>query len=76
MTPSALLRDTLRIYHMSRSELSRRSDLSPWTIRQLVAGKKPITPEIALCLERVLGVRAEVWLEVQWRYELEMAEKD
>ncbi|TVR05410.1 MAG: transcriptional regulator [Phormidium sp. GEM2.Bin31] len=42
-------------------------------INQLIRGKAPITENIAICLENVLGSTAKFWLqrEIQYRSQLE-----
>jgi antitoxin HigA-1 len=42
-------------------------------ISQLVAGKRAMTADTALRLERWLGVSAAFWMNLQKRYELDIA---
>lgn len=43
-------------------------------ISQIVHGKRAITADTALRLARYFGTSAAVWLRLQARYDLEMAE--
>jgi addiction module HigA family antidote len=42
-------------------------------ISQLIAGKRAMTADTALRLERRLGVSAAFWMSLQKRYELDVA---
>ena len=45
----------------------------PNRISQLVAGKRAMTADTALRLERRLGISAAFWMNLQKRYELDLA---
>ncbi len=45
-------------------------------ISQIVNGQRAITVDTAMRLARYFGTSAAVWLRLQVRYELEVAEKD
>jgi addiction module HigA family antidote len=46
----------------------------PLRISQIAAGKRSITADTAMRLARYLGASAAVWLRIQARYELAVAE--
>ena len=46
----------------------------PRRINEIVHGKRGITADTALRLERYFGVSAQFWLNLQTRYELDLAE--
>lgn len=54
----------------SQAELARRAGLTAKLISEIISGKNPVTPETALKLERVLGLKAEVWLGLQSSWDL------
>jgi addiction module HigA family antidote len=54
----------------SQAELARRAGLTPKLVSEIINGKNPVTPETALKLERVLGLKAEVWLGLQSSWDL------
>lgn len=45
--------------------------MPPRRINEIVQGKRAVTAETALRLERYLGWPAQVWLNLQSRYEME-----
>lgn len=67
--PGETLDETLEFLGMSQADLSERTGLSAKHISNIVSGKASITPETAIKLERVLGVKAEFWNNLQKNYE-------
>jgi HTH-type transcriptional regulator / antitoxin HigA len=66
--PGETLRDLMEERSLTQAELSRRLGRPPQAINEIIAGKKEITEETALELERVLQVPAHFWLAREARY--------
>ena len=66
--PGQTLRDLMDERGLSQAELSRRLGRPPQAINEILAGKKEITVDTALELERVLQVPANFWLAREARY--------
>lgn len=66
--PGETLRDLMEERNLSQAELSRRLGRPAQAINEIIAGKKEITEETALELERVLQVPAHFWLAREARY--------
>src|SRR5690348_12121752 len=71
--PGEILADELAELHTSPTQLARELHVPPNRISQLIAGKRAMTADTALRLEKWLGVSAAFWLNLQKRYELEIA---
>jgi antitoxin HigA-1 len=71
--PGEILADELAELNTSPSELARELHVPANRISQLVAGKRAMTADTALRLERWLGVSAAFWMNLQKRYELDLA---
>ena len=71
--PGEILADELAELNTSAAELARQLHVPANRISQLVAGKRAMTADTALRLERWLGVSAAFWLNLQKRYELDVA---
>lgn len=71
--PGWLLESHLEAREMSQAECARRCGRSPKLISEIVSGKAPIEPDTALQLEKVLGLRSEIWLGVEKDYRLYLA---
>lgn len=66
--PGETLVETLDAMGISQAELARRTGRPVQAISEIIQGKKEITPETALALERVLGVPAHVWIRLEADY--------
>ena len=71
--PGEILADELVELNKSPTELARELHVPANRISQLVAGKRAMTADTALRLERWLGVSAAFWMNLQKRYELDLA---
>ena len=71
--PGEILADELVELNKSPTELARELHVPANRITQLVAGKRAMTADTALRLERLLGVSAAFWMNLQKRYELDIA---
>ncbi len=60
---------------LNQSQLSVKCKCSPRKINEIVNGKRAITPEFALVLEKFLGTTAELWVRMQAEYDLSVARK-
>ena len=60
---------------LNQSELARRCGCSPRKINEIVNGKRGVSPEFAITLEKVLGTSAEMWVRMQAEYDLWAARK-
>ena len=59
--PGETLNETLETMRMTRAELANRTGRAKKMIDEIIAGKAAITAETALELERVLGICASFW---------------
>ena len=74
--PGRLLEEYIESADISARELARRCGRSAKMIVEIIAGKAPIEPETALQLERVLGMGADVWLNMESAYRLSLAKAE
>jgi addiction module HigA family antidote len=70
--PGEILADELVELKKTPTELARELHVPANRISQLVAGKRAMTADTALRLERWLGVSASFWMNLQKRYELDL----
>lgn len=68
--PGEILEEHLDAVRMSKSEFAKRCNLSLKHVSQIIHGKVSITPDTAICFEKVLGMRAHVWLNLEHLYQL------
>jgi addiction module HigA family antidote len=68
--PGEILEETLDARNIKRRDLAERCQLSVKTVSQIINGKATITPETAIQLEKVLGVSANIWVNLATNYQL------
>lgn len=61
---------------LNQSQLATKCKCSPRKINEIVNGKRAISPEFAIVLEKVLGTTAEMWVRMQADYDLWNARKN
>jgi addiction module HigA family antidote len=59
--------------NLSQSALASKCGCAARKINEIVNGKRSITPEFAIVLEKVLGTSAEMWVRMQADYDLWLA---
>ncbi len=69
--PGEILADELEELEKTPTQLARELHVPANRISQLVAGKRAMTADTALRLEKWLGVSAGFWMNLQKRYELD-----
>ncbi len=71
--PGASLQETIDSLGMTQRDLALRTGMSPKTINEIVKGKAPITPDTSVLLERVTGVPARMWNNLETNYREQLA---
>lgn len=71
--PGDLLAEEIEAASLTQRQLAVRMGRPPQAINEIVKGRKSITPETAVELERVLGVPAHIWLNLETSYRLALA---
>ena len=67
--PGEILQETIDALGMTQKELAARTGYTPKHINLLISGKARITPESALRLEKVTGVPAHFWNNLECQYQ-------
>ena len=71
-----LLEEFMEPLGLSQYRVAKDIGVSPIRISEIVHGQHSITADRALRLGRYFGTSAAVWLRMQVRYDLEIAEKE
>lgn len=69
-----LLEDFMKPLGLSQYRVAKDIGVPPLRINQIVHGKRSITVDTAMRVARYFGTSAAVWLRLQARYDLEVAE--
>ena len=71
-----LLEDFMKPLELTQYRLAHDIGVTPIRISQIVNGERSISVDTAMRLARYFGTSAAVWLRLQVRYDLEVAEKE
>lgn len=69
-----LFEDFMQPLGLTQYRVAKDIGVSPLRISEIVHGKRAITADTALRLARYFGTSPAVWLRLQARYDLEVAE--
>ena len=72
--PGMYLRELLDELKLSQYRLARGLGVPAMRINHIVNGKRPVTAEIALRLGRYFGQNPRYWINLQSRYDMDVAE--
>jgi len=76
ITPGEILReDFMEPLDISMNQLARDLSVPPNRISEIVNGKRSISADTALRLQRYFGVEAQFWLNLQTAYDLRMMKR-
>jgi addiction module HigA family antidote len=70
-----LLEEFLRPFGISINKLARDIDVPPGRVSLIVNGKRSITADTALRLSKYVRVSAELWMNLQSDYDLQVAQR-
>jgi addiction module HigA family antidote len=71
-----LLEEFLKPLGMTQTELAKRIGVSYPRVNELIHGKRGITPNTALRLERLFGMEAQFWMNLQVAWDLYHAQRE
>lgn len=76
MHPGIVLSEVyMKDLELNQSQLARLCECSHRKINEIVNGKRAISPDFAITLEKALGTTAEMWVRIQAEYDLWVARK-
>lgn len=70
-----VIMDELTARSMKQSELSELTGIQKPILNDVIKGKRSLTPEMALLLEKALGISATYLMNIQTQYELDCAKQ-
>ena len=71
--PGEILQEELEARGMTQKELARAMGRPIQSINEVIKGKRALTAETALDLERALGIEAVLWVRLKGEYRLARA---
>ena len=73
VAPGETLKETIDSLGISQKGLAERTGLTTKTINLIINGKEPISPKTSVSLERVTGVPARMWNNLESTYRNQLA---
>ena len=74
--PGTLLKEEIEYRGITQKQLAQQMGVSYSVLNEILNGKRPISIEYALYLEAVLGIDAQLWIQMQADYNLQVAKSD
>jgi addiction module HigA family antidote len=71
--PGERLQEVLQAQGMTRVELASRLGISLERVNAIIAGREPVTEEIAMQLAQLFGLSAEFWRRREQQYRQHVA---
>ncbi|NOX45416.1 MAG: HigA family addiction module antidote protein, partial [Chlorobi bacterium] len=72
--PGVLIKDELDARpELKQKDLAKELGVKASFINEIINGKRPITANIAILLEKVLGIPADYWMKFQSQFEIDKA---
>jgi addiction module HigA family antidote len=71
--PGEILAEEIEAAGLSAAELARLIEVPANRVSMIIAGRRAVTADTALRLGRYFGTSAELWLNLQKMYELDLA---
>jgi addiction module HigA family antidote len=72
--PGAYLKELLEELSLSQYRLAKDIGVPPMRINYVLNGKRPVNAELALRLGKYFGQNPRYWLNLQTRYDIDVAE--
>lgn len=69
--PGIILKDEIEYRKITPKELADKMHVSTLIVNNIIKGKTNITTEIAIKLEKVLDIPANIWLKLQIKFEID-----
>jgi HTH-type transcriptional regulator/antitoxin HigA len=71
--PGEILLDELNAINISQIDFAKQIGLKRSQLNEIIKGKRNINADLALLLEKALGIDADYWLEAQKNFDLDSA---
>ena len=72
--PGELIKDELKERNLTQKELSEMTGIKPSVLSETINGKRSVSLNVAVALEKALDIPAEFWMNLQTHYDLDSAQ--
>ena len=74
--PGEVLKEELQVRRLSQKHFAEVIGIPYTMLNDILNAKRPVSTDFALTMEAAIGVNAELLVNMQTRYNLQMARKD
>ncbi len=71
--PGTAILDEIRARNISQKELAHELDVLPTFLNEILKGKRAVSADFAILLEKALGISADYWMRFQSQYDIDKA---
>ena len=71
--PGEMIKDELKERNMTQKSLAAETGIKTSVLSETINGKRAVSKNVALALEKALGIPAEIWMNMQTQYNLDSA---
>ena len=71
--PGEMIRDELKERGMTQKQLAETTGIKRSVLSETVNGKRSVSLNMAVALEKALGIPADIWMNMQTQYDLDTA---
>ncbi len=72
--PGVLIKDELEARNdINQKDLAKELGVKPSFLNEIIKGKRPVTADFAVVLEKIFGIPADYWMKFQTQYEIDKA---
>ena len=71
--PGEMIKDELKERGMTQKQLADQAGIKPSVLSETINGKRSVSLNVAVALEKVLDIPADIWMNLQTQYDLDMA---
>jgi HTH-type transcriptional regulator/antitoxin HigA len=71
--PGVMLGDEIRARNIKQKDISMELSISTTVLNEIIKGKRSITADFAIQLEKCLNITAEYWMNFQTQYDIDKA---
>lgn len=74
--PGLFLQEEIEERELLKKDVAQQLRILPTNLSEILNGKRNISPKLAVKLEKVLGISAEYWLNLQIAWDLQNAREE
>ena len=72
-TRLCMIKDELKERGMTQKQLAAETGIKPSVLSETINGKRSVSLNVAVALEKALGISADIWMNMQTQYDLDTA---